>query len=96
MQPVSGYQWKRISGTAIGTAVVIAEPTTLHSVVIGVNTTGTIALYDSATGSVTADYMVTLQNTCGTVPQNVIIDARCKNGLAYVVSGTTDLMVTYY
>jgi glycine cleavage system protein P-like pyridoxal-binding family len=95
MQPVSGYSWKRISGTAIGTAVVSAEAVTLHSVVIGENKTGTIAFYDNATGSAAADYMVTLQNTAGTVPQNIVLDAQCKNGLSYVVSGTTDLLITY-
>lgn len=94
MQPESGYKWKRISGTAIGTAVVIPEPTVLHSIIIGENKTGTIAFYDDTAGS-SSSYMFTLQNTCGTVPQNLIIDAQCRYGLSYVVSGTTDLCITY-
>ncbi len=95
-QPISGAAWKRINGTAIGTTTIVAEPAVLHSIVIGTSVTGTVDFYDDATGSVTGNFMFTMQNTGGSVPQNVIVDAQLKNGLSYVKSGTTDMMVTIY
>lgn len=97
MFPTSGYQYQRVSGTAAGTTVVKASPSILHAVVIGENKTGTVTFYDCAvsTGTAATNYLFTLQNTAGTVPQNVICDAQLKKGLTVVVGGTTDMTVFY-
>jgi len=95
MQPVSGYQFKRISGTVAGTTIISVESTNLHAILIGENKTGTVTFYNDGTTTTTAQYMFALQNTCGTVGQNFIIDAQCPKGLTVATGGTTDLFITY-
>jgi hypothetical protein len=95
MQPVDGFQWKRIEGTVDGTATVIAEPTLLHSIIIGENKTGTVTFYDDDTTTTAAQYMFAVQNTCGSIGHVIIVDAQCKKGLTYKLGGTADMMVTY-
>jgi hypothetical protein len=97
MFPNSGYQYYRVSGTAAGTTVIKASETILHAVVIGETKTGTVTFYDSATaaGAVAAVQLFTLQNTAGSVPQNVICDGQMKKGITVVVGGTTDMTVFY-
>lgn len=97
MFPNSGYQYYRVSGTAAGTTVIKAEQTILHAVVVGEQKTGTVTFYDSATaaGAVDASKIITIQNTAGTVPQNVICNGQMKKGLTVIVGGTTDMTVFY-
>lgn len=94
MQPVSGYSWQRISGTAAGTTQ-IAQPLTLHAVIVTTQKTGTASFYDTSGATTSASYMFDLQNTGGTVPNGIIVDAQCKKGLTVVVGGTTDFLITY-
>ncbi len=97
MFPDSGYQYYRVSGTAAGTTVIKAEPTILHAVVIGETKTGTVTFFDTAVvgGTTSANQLMTLQNTAGTVPQNVICNGQMKKGLTVVMGGTTDMTVFY-
>ena len=97
MFPNSGYQYYRVSGTAAGTTVIKAEETILHAVVIGETKTGTVTFYDCATaaGTAASNQIMVLQNTAGTVPQNVVCNGQMKKGLTVVVGGTTDMTVFY-
>lgn len=95
MQPISGFQWQRISGTAAGTTVVKASPTVLHAVVLGQNKTGTVTFYDHASGTSATSLMTKLDNTVGTQPTTVTFNSQCKNGLVAESGGTTDMLVIY-
>ena len=95
MQPTSGFQYKRVSGTAAGTTVIKASYGQLKNIVIGQNKTGTIALYDHASGTSAASLLVNLDNTAGTTPVSINFDMRFRNGLVAEIGGTTDILVIY-
>lgn len=95
MQPVSGFQYKRISGTAAGTTVIKASSTVLHSIVIGQNKTGTVTFYDNASGTTAASLLANIDNTTGTQPTSLVFNAQMKNGLVAESGGTTDMLVIY-
>ena len=97
LQPVSGGQYTRISGTGAGTTVINPNAGNFYRVVVGGNFTGTATFYDSATagGSAAANYIIAMNNNSGTIPMNVEIGARTKNGLIAVVGGTTDMTVIW-
>lgn len=94
MQPVSGYQWSRVSGTAAGTTTIKANETRLHAVVIGDSKTGTITVYDNATGTASG-YFQAFNNNIGTIPQSVLVDAQFRKGLTVVLGGTVDMTFVY-
>lgn len=95
MQPVSGNQYKRISGTGAGTTVISDAPATLSSVVAGGNYTGTLSFYDTATaaGTTSANLLIALNNNVGSIPSGVYPNVQCKTGITVVVGGTTDALV---
>lgn len=91
MQPTSGFQYKRISGTTIGTTVIKANY--LKNVIIGNNKVGTVTLYDDASG--TSSAVLTSISNSSSVPASISFDTRLRNGLVAVAEGTTDLLITY-
>ena len=95
MQPNSGFQWVRISGTVAGTTVISVNSTMLHAVVVGENKTGTATFYNDGTTNTAAQYMFAVQNTCGSLGHNIVVDAECNKGLTVATGGTTDLLVIY-
>ena len=99
MQPQTGYGYNHITGTATGTAVVFAREGVLHSLVIPASKTGTISVYDSATGAGTAstNLILTVDNTLNAAvpPTTLMVHGAMKNGLTVVTTGTTDVTVMY-
>ena len=95
MQPVSAFQYARVSGTEAGTTVVKADYGRLERIVIGANKEGTVALYDNASGTSTASLLTTINNNSGSIPVDIDFDLRFKNGLVAEVGGTTDLLIIY-
>lgn len=90
----TGFQYYRVNGTAAGTTTIKADTTVLHAINVGATKTGTVTFYDSASGT-NSNYLIAIDNN-GTPPcQGNIVDAQLKSGLTVVVSGTTDLLVTY-
>jgi len=94
MQPVSGHQWKRVSGTVAGTTVVKASSSVLKGIVFGQNKTGTVSIYDNATGTASGIFQ-SFDNTSGTVPQSIEINAQMRKGIVAEIGGTTDCVVIY-
>lgn len=99
MQPQTGYGYNHITGTAVGTTTVFAREGVLHSVIIPASKTGTISIYDSATGAGTAttNLVLTVDNAvnAGNLPTTLVVHSAMKNGLTMVTGGTTDVTVTY-
>lgn len=94
-QPVSASQYKSISGTAAGTVNLFARSGNLVRVIIPANLTGTVTFYDSSTAATTSQDIVSLPCTVGTIPTSVEIGCAVKDGLTYVLGGTTGLTVIY-
>ena|SRR3990167_1256258 len=92
-QPVSGWTWQRINGTAAGTTTVGSVPLTLHAILVSVQKTGTASFYDVVGATTSASYMFDIQNTSGTIPIPVVLDLQCKKGLVVVIGGTTDFLI---
>jgi hypothetical protein len=94
LQPVSGYQHQRVSGTAAGTTVVKASTTVLHKIIMGQNKTGTITVYDNASGTASG-ILGNFDNTCGTRPLSIPINAQMRKGIVAELGGTTDALFIY-
>ncbi len=94
MQLPEGAQWYRVNGTAAGTTTIKADKTALYSVVIGGNYTGTVTIYDSASGT-TPSLLVALNNNSGSVPVSIDFGARLRHGLTVVKGGTTEMLLMY-
>lgn len=93
-QPVSYAQYKLISGTAAGTAVICPHSSALVSVFIPANATGTVVLYNDASG-VSTDIIGTVTCTVGSIPTSIPFGCNLKNGLAYSGAGTYNMTVIY-
>ena len=85
MQPQTGYGYNHITGTAVGTTTVFAREGVLHSLVIPVSKTGTISVYDVATGAGTTstNLVLTVDNTLNAAkaPTTLMVDSAMKKGL---------------
>lgn len=90
-----GYQWTAISGTAAGTTTLFNRKGILHSVVFSGTAAGTIAFYDSASGT-NSSKIIEMGNEVSGVPLEVEINARVRNGLTYVITGTTTGITALY
>ena len=95
MQPTSGFQYKRVSGTAAGTTVIKADYGFLKGIVIGQNKEGTITFYDNASGTSSASLLSVVNNNAGSIPTNINFDMRFKKGLVAELGGTTDMLIIY-
>lgn len=88
MADEAGYQYYNV--TAIGTNVVRAIPSTLHSITPEVSV-GTVTLYDSATAAGTTTANRVFGFTGGTANSQCfsnILDIQFKNGIVAVSLGT--------
>lgn len=90
-------QYKRISGTAAGTTVVMNRNGSLERIILGSNKTGTISFYDvaSSDGTASTNFIMAIDNTSGTIPSSVECGFRVKAGLVAVTGGTTDILAVY-
>lgn len=92
-QPNSGYQWTQISGTIAGTTVITDRQATLSGVYFPYNTTGTVTLYDSPTG--TASKSIELRNTVGSIPTTLDLNLNFSNGITAITGGTTTMVAIW-
>ena len=95
MQPNSGYQYKRVSGTAAGTTVIQDHNGVLKGYLIGQNKTGTITIYDNATGTTADSLLSVINNNSGSIPLSADLQVRFKDGLVAETGGTTDILFIY-
>lgn len=95
MQPVSSFgNYRMASGTALGTTTVKVGNVELHSLIITPNNTGTIAIFDSGSGT-SNEPLGTYNCNVGSIPTQIFFDAHLKDGLTYVTSGTTAGLFVY-
>lgn len=94
-QPVSGNQFTYIA--AAGTIVVTDRPTTLYNVLLPGTFVGSVEWYDTNGTAGTAAgnkiYNVALPGL--NQNQSIQINARARNGLVYVATGTPTLTFTW-
>lgn len=95
MQPISGYQWTRVSGTAAGTVAVSVGPAAIRRVIIGANKEGTVTFYDNLGGTSAATQVMAFNNNSGSIPTSLPIDAQFRNAITVAKGGTTDLTVVW-
>ena len=97
MQSGNSYQYTRVSGTAAGSTVVCARNGVLANLVIGADKEGTVTFYDSATaaGTSATNLMFAINNNSGSIPTNVLINTRVRDGIVAYKGGTTDMTVVW-
>lgn len=94
-QPASGDQWVNIS--AAGTTVTTNTNATLKRIVLAGTYVGSVEFYDSATAAGTAasnkiyDLGLPLLNQY----KSINVNARVRNGLVYVATGTPIMTFTW-
>jgi hypothetical protein len=95
-QPVSGYQYKSISG-GVGTAVISDQSATIHRVFFGGTYVGTCILHDSATaaGTSATSAVLTLGLPLAQYPRSIDLGIQCKNGIVYEATGTPVITVAW-
>lgn len=81
----------RITGTAAGTKVIMAQPGNWDSLIIGTTTTGTAIFYNTALAAGTTATNQLMIITGGT--NNIYPTGYCTAGLTAVLSGTVDMML---
>lgn len=84
----SGGEYRRIS--AAGSATLHTGAAILDRVTVQVST-GTVTLYDNASGT-SSD--IVLETPTVTAPVTLSLEAQLKNGLYYVATGTPVVTVT--
>lgn len=92
----SGYEYKRIIGTAAGTTVVKSVPSVLKNVFFSQSKTGTADFFDTnlATGTALSNQLfLPIPNVIGT-PNMYEFNYTLKNGLTVVVGGTVDFTIS--
>lgn len=89
MQPVSGYQWKVISG-GVGTAVITDISTEVKRLIIPGTYVGTLKLHDAAAtdGTTATSAFLTLGLPASSLFQSIELNLQCKKGLVYEATGT--------
>ena len=90
MQPVSGGQWKVLSGTVAGTTVAVVHSCVLERLILGTTTTGTIQFLD-LTSAGTANPVYTIAGTTSPF-QSIELGIQFHNGLTFVSTGTTNML----
>ena len=94
-QPASGDQWVNVS--AAGTVVTCNTNSTLKKVILAGTYVGSVEFYDSATAAGTAasnkiyDLGLPLLNQY----KEIELNARTRNGLVYVATGTPIMTFTW-
>lgn len=95
MQPISGSQWTRVSGTAAGTTVVANAPTVLQKILLPSQKTGTVTIYDNASGTSATTLVAVIPNTNGTIPVSIDLGIQMRRGIVAETGGTTDFVVIW-
>lgn len=84
-------QYYRFSGTAAGTSVLLDRGGGIQRIIFPANKTGTVSLYDSASGTSATNFITDIPNTVGSIPSSLECGFRVKDGLTVVGGGTTDM-----
>ncbi len=92
-QPISGFQWTVVSGTAAGTTTITAHSAVLYGVFVSGATTGTVTFYDSASGTSAKSF--DMVNTTFDQPTTVPFQVQFKKGITYATSGTTSMVAIW-
>lgn len=89
MQPVSGFNWTKVSG-GVGTTALTDRSSVVHALFIPGTYVGTLILHDAAsiTGTTATSAVVTLGIPATVLYQNVQLDAQFKKGIVYEATGT--------
>lgn len=82
-QPVSGFSYSRI--TAAGSGVLRNRPALFHTANVEIST-GTIVLYDNASG--TSSAVVATLGGGAAIANTFVYDVNLTQGLYYVATGT--------
>ena len=93
MQPISGYNWTIVSGTAAGTTVVSSAGARLHAVIIPSTKTGTVTIYDDSAGA--TGNSIEVVNDTVVFPTALPLDFSMRYGIAAVKGGTTSMVVVW-
>lgn len=96
MQPVSGNNWTRLSGTAAGTTVVANRSANLEGIFYGGAKTGTVTFYDAKTAAGTSDAGLIGGITNAGALLQINMGIACKKGIVAITSGTTDMVVVWH
>ena len=89
----TGHQWSKIAGTALGTTTLKTNSTILDSIFMPATATGTITIYDSASGTSAVNF--TVVNDTVDFPASIPLNIQLRKGLTYVTSGTTNALLIY-
>lgn len=89
-QPVSGYEWKRV--IAAGSATLHDGATVLHMVTPQAST-GTVTIYDSASGT-SSNIVAVVGGGPLTNGPALEFDAQLKRGCYYLATGTPIVTIT--
>lgn len=95
MQPVSGENWTKVSGTAAGTTTVATRNCTLASVVIPSSKTGTVTIYDNGSGAASGNFIEVVNDSVD-FPTTLPLNLSMKKGITAVVGGTTSVVITWH
>ena len=94
-QPVAGgFNAYTLGSTSLGTVTIKAADTTLVRMIFPANATGTVAVYDSVSGTNSLSYG-TYACTVGSIPSQIELGISLNNGLTVVTSGTTNTVLVY-
>lgn len=93
MQPVAGNQWYAVNTTTVSTVTVSADPCVLRSVYVPAATTGTLTVYDSASG--TAAKSLRVINQTSDFPYAIPLDVQMSKGLTVETSGTLEMSLVW-
>ena len=94
IQPISGFNWSKLSGTLAGTTTVCVGEHVFDGVHFGTTTTGTVTFYDSESGT-NAYPMFTAVNNA-TTSSNTNIHVGVRRGITATKGGTVDCLVTWH
>lgn len=94
-QPVSYGQAIRISGTAAASQLIRDRSAAVVRVIVPTTKTGTIDIYDASgtAGTAASNFIMSIQNTGGSIPTSADLGFTTRNGLVAVKGGTTDLVL---
>jgi hypothetical protein len=95
-QPVSGDQWKVVSG-GVGTAAVTNKPATIKRLVWGGSYVGTLNIHDAtgAAGTTATSQIVSLGIPLLRFPYSLELNTRVRNGITYQATGTPVVTIVW-
>lgn len=94
LQPSAGSNWTNVSGTAAGTTTIATGNPVLDAVVIPASKTGTVTIYDSASG--TASKSIEIVNDTVDFPTVIPLGIQMRYGIVAAVGGTASMTLVWH